>query len=510
MITQPTIFRPGIFRHSLGARIVAPSSNYLPEAVEFFARAGVTDATWRSRYSAFIAELKAWGLWDDIIYVHAGTHGQTHQLGGRATATQWTIAGAPTTTEGGMTWVTAGTSLNSTQPTGLDTHVVHSSAIEPVVYFSVASQNYTETPRVLPNSLVANAGGNGTGIVIGTTTGGTNPYILQGMYTPHPSARIIGISSSGVDFSNSTGYDLASLALEPASQRNRVNGFRACMPTVYAAKIQSGSTAAEAMLNEIVQSSTVLAMSAPTTKVRFVNATVGNTYSGTLHGAGMYFGSLATSAMRRFQAIWDATLGLDYADEQGHQFIMVTGQSNASPALSNFLYEYFGGISKRCLVRHIMRGGQSSNYWATGGNVTSNTTRDQFAVDGSGYFDKCAASWTLQTQIPILVWMQGESDNPNPANHLVNLETLAAYWKLRVPNIRVVLGLPASTDAGTNVANQNAIRANIQAVADANGWTTADSAGLARSDGVHMTTAVGGGYDVFAARIKAAYDAKWP
>jgi hypothetical protein len=485
-------------------------SPFLPESVEFFSRASVTDPIWKNRYDAFVRELQAWSIYPDISYVHAGAKGQLHQLGGRAVNTPWTIAGSPVTTDGGMTWTTAGTSLNSTQPTGMDTHVVHSAGIEPVVYFSVASQNYYEANRVIPNSLVANAGGNGTGIVIGTTTGGSGPYVLQGLYTPHANARIVGITSHGTDFWNSTGYDLASLALETASQRNKVNGYRACMPTVYAVKVQAGSTAGEVMLNEIYQQATVAAMSAPATKVRFVNATVGATYSGTLHGAGMYYGSLVTSHFQRFQAIWGATLGLDYAHTHGHHYIMVSGQSNASPALANFLYEYFGGITKRCVVRHVMRGGQASSYWATGGSVTANTLRDQFNDSGTGYFDKAAASWNLKTQIPVLVWMQGESDNSNPANHLINLQTLAAYWKSKVPNIRVVLGLPASTDAGTNVTNQNTMRANIAAVAAENGWTTADSAGLARSDGVHMTTTAGGGYDLFAQAIKAAYDAKWP
>jgi hypothetical protein len=128
-------------------------SPYLPESVEFFTRASVTDPNAQYDVDQFVRGCKLLGIWDNMIYVPClTTHGGRHQLGGAAerTNTQWALVGAGSVDSAlGVSITKSGESfyLRSDQ-------TINPSTVRPITAGILAYQNASDTTVIGGNPLI--------------------------------------------------------------------------------------------------------------------------------------------------------------------------------------------------------------------------------------------------------------------------------------------------------------------------------------------------------------------
>ena len=411
------------------------SSPYLPESVEFFSRASVTDANAKQDIDVFVRQTKTWGIWDKLVYVPClSTHGGLHQLGGAAqrTNTPWTLVNATQVAQGVQM------QLNGYSNYLLSDQVVNNSA-QPLTFGNFHCQidnpkshsvNYFTASRV-----------------------GTNNRWLGHEFWSAPARTVLRAVVGSYILANSiTGKSFS------------CNNYK--QPKLYAASMVFGSTAYEGLCDDNIGTGNLgYNLSFAGQKMRFYAAnTEGFTGNGWVSGAFFYYGTLADvghDAWVKFRALVAQTILCRLGDGAGHRRLLLAGQSNSSNSLASEISRQstddFGMFS----VFNSGFGGQPISTWI--GAVGSNSRQAAYSNAGQGFWGTSGSLPAFQsTRLAgggrykeYLVWFQGEADHnaaDTAANYRQQLATLINYFREDTgnPDLKVIV---IQIDAGIAMRN---------------------------------------------------------
>lgn len=400
-------------------------SPFLPEALEFFARASVSDPSAREDINTFILGCKELGIWDKLVYVPClPSHGGRHQLGGAAqrTNTPWTLVNASDTASG------VRVTLSGDNNHLLSDQVYSTTDGTPWTSGCLSYQDQT------PNTVLQN---NFTQKVVGQTW------------------RFAGMASAGAVPFWHTFWAHGILAptvstaapAAPAAHEQVNNSYR---NSHLSAVSVDGTANYSALTDNLITSWTFTGpITSFNVKMRFYPP-AGNGQAGVIQGAFIYYDRLTTlgnSVWSKFRALVNQTL-LSRLTSVGNRRILISGQSNG--VNQNLSIEFSRqSVGELMGPTELFRSGLGGNPIATWiGTSGSNTRTAQYAID---FWSGTATQPLFQrTRINVgrrqeyLIWFQGESDTElasTAAAYRQQLATLINYFRSDSgnPNLKVIV-----------------------------------------------------------------------
>ena len=394
--------------------------SYLPEAVEYFARASVTDAAAKEDINQFIIGCKQLGIWDKLVFVPClSAYGGLHQLGGASqrTNTPWTLVNASLTTLG------VSMTLNGDNNHMLSDQV-YNTASTPWTSGSFTYQNQT------PNTVIQN---NFTQKVVGQTW------------------RFDGMAAAGaVPFWHTHwGHGiLLSPANQPLNNEQVNNSYR----NAHLSAVSVDGTANYWVLTD--NNIRAYAHTGPITpfvqKMRFY-APAGTGQAGVIQGAFLYYDRLSTlgnAVWSKFRALVNQTM-LSRLTTAGNRRILISGQSNGvNQNLSiEFSRQSVGELMGPTELFRSGVGGVPISAWI--GAAGSNARTAQYRTD---FWDGTSSGPPFQSsritgvgrRAEYLIWFQGESDTElasTAAAYRSQLATLINYFRADTgnPELKVIV-----------------------------------------------------------------------
>lgn len=363
------------------------SGPYLPESLEFFTRASVTDPAAKEDIDVFVRQTKAWGIYDKLVYVPClSTHGGLHQLGGAAqrTNTPWTAVNCTVVTEGvSITRNGVGTHLLSQQNTN--------NTVTPVAYGCLSYQAATPN-RVLPLFDVARRVGRdgfrqwALGMEFSSAITYLNLRYIHEIFTG-------GTQGYGITANNYMNSHLFA-----ASANGTVNYERACDNKFEAATHS----------NPIAYTDTKA--------MRFYPPVPNDGQTGVIQGAFFYYGrfdEVGYAVWNKFLALCSQTF-LSRRTDYGYRRIILSGQSNASANLAARISTQADGLAMGAFsVNQSNIGGQPIANWV--GNFGNNSRAANY---NSTIWNSNPATPTsfqrsnlnVGRKTEYFIWFQGEGD----------------------------------------------------------------------------------------------------
>lgn len=405
---------------------------FAPEALEFFARASVTDAAAKTRIDGFVRGLKALGLWDSIVYIPCHSDmGGMHQLGGAAqrTNTPWTLSGDFALSTDGVT----GTGYNpasfaiANRINPQQQLTTASVAATPTYVGVMASQDHQDTAT-------QNAGyiRHGTFVYNSTALGGFGGTGTYGTY-------VVGVNSQNaarVTYPNPVIY----------RDRNR--------PYLMAVWLRGSSNQARNLINSNYDAGVTTTTAASLAFSQFFaishGAPLGS--AGKIHGVFYAYCDPESvggrAAWQRLWALINSTL-FSHKREGGFLRVQLSGQSNASPALAAYLNrDNLCANNTRCTeIWNANQGGQPITWWVGTGTPSRQAGYGTTIYNGTG-------TSPLEQGRPLngigkwketFVWVQGESDSETrelTAAYASRLTALMGFIRADAgnPSMKFVIG----------------------------------------------------------------------
>lgn len=405
-------------------------SPFLPESVEFFSRASVTDSDAKQSIDQFVRGCKFLGIWDNLVYVPClPSMGGLHQLGGSAnrTNTPWTIVNGTSIPEG-----VSITNNNYANYLLTDQVIPTYSAGTPITIGLSASQNQ------LPEFVVFSGSGHSG-----------NPSFVPVVYAAYlgTNVQVIGTAASGAEPSlHSLWIHGNNVGVMGTNYHEVRNNYR--QPQMMAASF-NGSTRFDVLVkNRVHEKTHGVAMTGGNAKMRFYppSSQNGNIHNGWIQGAFLYYGMMSSSpsssVWQKFETLVSQTIH-GRLTTAGLRRLHMSGQSNGVDINFTTHFSKKGtpqAMGPTTLARSGL-GGQPINTWV--GPFGSNTRAANYA----GAFG--AASEFLTTRVSgygrnveYLIWFQGESDTESLTlanQYRAQLKTLIEYVREDAANPKLVV-----------------------------------------------------------------------
>lgn len=397
MIAQP-LYQPLFRPQSFSLDNIWLSNNYLPEALEFFSRANVTDASAKQDINTFIIGCQELGIWDKLVYVPClPSHGGRHQLGGAAqrTNTPWALVNATDVTDG-VKVVRNGVSnylrsdqfVNGNDPAGVSFgHMAYQDVYEDSLLNVVTMiTRVGNTPRVLGSA----------------SYGAIQAQHLRYIGSPEALLSNFGLPAFG----------------------DKVNTYRL-------SRMHAGSTNGTTAISLLVENN--LTNLTHSTNVGFVSSQLSfypltnyNTQSGVLQGCFLYYDTMATlgnDIWKLFRNLIAQTI-LSRLTPRGNTRILVTGQSNAGSEFLNLRRVVSGN---RIGPNEIYSGGQGGVLITTWVGTGTYSRQNRYRLD---FWDNSnpppmQSMWLKKGRYKnVIYWVQGESDTQDATSSSLYLERL--------------------------------------------------------------------------------------
>lgn len=378
---------------------------YLPESLEFFSRASVTDENAKYDIDQFVRGCKNIGVWDKLVYVPClGAYGGVHQLGGAAqrTNTPWSLVNAALTTQG-----------VSVTKSGENNYLLSDVTINPsneipVTAGSLTYQNQTPQSVVGGNPLIKSLASDN--IHVGMANYG-NPGQWHLYYARN--------------------FNLLNPVALPANTEV-TNNYR---NSHLAAMCWDDSVNYTALVDNKLTTYTAGAPVIPTaTRLRFFPP-CNSGQNGVIQGAFLYYDNLTTlggAVWRKFRTLVNQTI-LSRQSAFGNRRILISGQSNASgPLAVAFARRVVGESMGPSELFLTGTGGVPIEHWIGAFPDNLRTTAYQNQI-----WNEDETSQFQNTQLPTIgrkqnyiIWFQGESDTESAAlsrNYRNQLNTFIRY-----------------------------------------------------------------------------------
>jgi hypothetical protein len=377
-------------------------NSFTPEALEYFARAGVTDPLAKQDINTFILGCQQLGIWDKLVYVPClPSHGGRNQLGGatQLTTTPWALVNATDDTagvrivrNGVLNYLRTDQTVNGNDASG--------------VSFGHMSYQDVADESLLNNSSMITRVGSST-MVLGSAAYGA---------TPSQNLFWLG-QNSNVGTTIPTGGNYADI----------VNSYR--VSRMHAGSTNGTTSCAHLVENNLRSITHSSAVGFTSSQLSFYPTTNTNGQAGVIQGAFLYYDTMTTlgnSIWRLFRGLITQTF-LSRISTRGNTRILITGQSNAGSENLNIRKVvagsqigpneiYFGGV-----------GGVSITQWT---NVAPYNRTSRYKLD---FWDNVTPSpmqsmWLKSGRYQnVIYWFQGESDTQDATAsslYLTRLTTL--------------------------------------------------------------------------------------
>jgi len=400
---------------------------FLPESLEFFTRASVTDGNAKWRINQFVKGLKQLGLWDYIIYVTCHSDmGALHQLGGSSykTNTAWSLQDDAALTTNGVTASNNPTAFAYTHGvTPSVTFTTASLVATPVFHGGFFSQDYSDTH---PNGLThAISGPFVRNYVALGTWNGTGPYgnYVAGVQTYDP-------------------YITTYSSTEHYRSRNR--------PYMVCTWMHGSGSTCLNLVNDNYASGTAAGAHTAGTNLIYVTGVPNDGSKGTIHGLFMVHGDPASIGgkvvWQRFRALVESTL-LSHKRAGGYLKIQTGGQSNADEWFIYLNRDNINTNAKRCSeIRSGTTAGAYITNWIGTGTPARNAAYEAsfWKGDGTGPMEVGRPLLGVGRWQEWVCWFQGESDTQDQTsvdNYLARLQALVGFWRADAqnPNLQVLI-----------------------------------------------------------------------